>query len=248
VWQCCRSESQSKWTRSSPSGPDLLDPGPAGFAHRGLHGPAAPENSLAAFAAALDIGAGIECDLRLTSDDHIIVFHDADASRLCGTAMQIGRSNLTAVGELRLAGEPIPTLEELLALVGGRVPLLLEIKTDDDVGRWGRALLEKLTAYRGQYGIMSFDPMLVRSLKAHSPEVRRGLVIDAELSSFRRKLALSLAEPQFVAVDRRAAGEAWVQSLRRLMPVYTWTIRTPDERMQAQVQGDALIWEADGRP
>jgi len=162
--------------------------------------------------------------------------------------MQIGRSTITAIGELRLAGEPIPTLEELLALVGGRVPLLLEIKTDDDVARWGPALLEKLTAYRGAYGVMSFDPMLARSLKAHLPEVRRGLVIDADLSSFRRKLALSLADPQFVAVDRRSAGEDWVQALRRLMPVYTWTIRTPEDRMQAQVQADALIWEADGRP
>ena len=90
--------------------------------------------------------------------------------------------------------------------------------------------------------------MLARSLKAHLAEVRRGLVIDSDLSSFRRKLALSLADPQFVAVDRRSAGEDWVQSLRRLMPVYTWTIRTPEDRMQAQVQTDALIWEADGRP
>jgi len=182
------------------------------------------------------------------SDDHIIVFHDADASRLCGTAVQIGRSTLTAISQLRLGGEPIPTLDELLALVGGRVPLLLEIKTDDDVGRWGPALIDKLRDYRGPYGIMSFDPMLVRSLKAHLPEVRRGLVIDAELSSFRRKLALSLADPQFVAVDRRAVGEAWVQSLRQSMPVYSWTVRTPEERAQAQVQADALIWEADGRP
>jgi glycerophosphoryl diester phosphodiesterase len=207
-----------------------------------------PENSLAAFAAALDLGAGIECDLRMTSDDRIVVFHDADAMRLCGSALRIGRSTMKAIAELRLGGGPIPTLDELLALIGGRVPLLLEIKTDDDVARWGPALIEKLRGYRGPYGIMSFDPMLVRSLKAHLPDVRRGLVIDAELSSFRRKLALSLADPQFVAVDRRVAGEAWVQSLRQSMPVYSWTIRTPEERAQAQVQADALIWEADGRP
>jgi len=74
------------------------------------------------------------------------------------------------------------------------------------------------------------------------------LVIDADLSAFRRKLAMSLADPQFVAVDRRAGGEAWVQSLRQSMRVYSWTIRTPEERAQAQVQADALIWEADGRP
>jgi glycerophosphoryl diester phosphodiesterase len=69
--------------RSSRSVPDPLDPGPAGFAHRGLHhGAGFPENSLLAFAAALELGAGIECDLRLTADDQILVFHDADAWRL----------------------------------------------------------------------------------------------------------------------------------------------------------------------
>ena len=245
---CSRSELRSKWTRSSPSGPDPLAPGPAAFAHRGLHGPAIPENSLAAFAGAFDLGAGIECDLRMTSDDRIVVFHDADAMRLCGSALRIGRSTMKAIAELRLGGEPIPTLDLLLVLIAGRVPLLLEIKTDDDVARWGPALIDKLRDYRGPYGIMSFDPMLVRSLKAHLPEVHRGLVIDSDLSSFRRKLALSLSYPQFVAVDRRVAGEAGVQSLRRLMTIYALTIRTPEERMQAQVQVDALIWEADGRP
>ena len=68
--------------RSSPSKPDPLDPGPRGFAHRGAHyGSDFPENSLLAFAAALELGAGIECDLRLTADDQVIVFHDPDALR-----------------------------------------------------------------------------------------------------------------------------------------------------------------------
>src|SRR3954447_25306140 len=91
----CRSASPSKWMRLSPSGPDPLDPGPAGFAHRGLHyGSDFPENSLVAFAAALELGAGIECDLRLTADGRILVFHDADAWRMCGSPMKIGGSTL----------------------------------------------------------------------------------------------------------------------------------------------------------
>ena len=64
---------------------------PAGFAHRGLHeGSQFPENSLLAFAAALEFGAGIECDLRLTADNHIVVFHHRDAWRMCGSRMKIG--------------------------------------------------------------------------------------------------------------------------------------------------------------
>src|SRR5438552_436235 len=115
--------------RSSPSGPDPLDPGPAGFAHRGLHsGTAFPENSVIAFAAALEAGAGIECDLRLSSDNRIVVFHDADARRMCGSSLQIGTSTMAELGRLRVGEHPIPTLASLLQTVGGRVPLLLEVK------------------------------------------------------------------------------------------------------------------------
>src|SRR5687767_1352120 len=104
--------------RSSPSKPDPLDPGPAGFAHRGLHyGARLPENSLLAFAAAIEAGAGIECDLRLTADDHIIIFHDADAWRMCGSPLQVGESALAELGRLRVGEHPIPTLAGLLSLV-----------------------------------------------------------------------------------------------------------------------------------
>jgi glycerophosphoryl diester phosphodiesterase len=246
--RCCRSASPSKWTRSSRSAPDPLDPGPAGFAHRGLHDPQVPENSVAAFRAALAIDTGIECDLRLTADNRILVFHDEDAMRLCGSPLLIGRSTLAGLAHLRVASEAIPTLEGLLDLVSGRVPLLLEVKTAGDIDRWGAALSAALDGYRGPFGVMSFDPLLARSLRARMPEVRRGLVIAAGLSAFRRKLAMSLAWPQFVAVERTALGWPWIESLRKLMPVYSWTIRTPEERVQAQVHADALIWEADGRP
>src|SRR5687767_15477477 len=124
----CRWASPSKSMRSSRSVADPLDPGPKGFAHRGLHyGAQFPENSLIAFAAALELGAGIECDLRLTADDQIVVFHDSDAWRLCASRLRIGASTLAELGRLRLGDGPIPTLASLFALVGGRVPLLLEV-------------------------------------------------------------------------------------------------------------------------
>src|SRR4029078_2280572 len=102
----CRSGSRSKWMRSSPAAPDPLDPGRQGFAHRGLHyGSGFPENSLIAFAAALELGAGIECDLRLTADDQVIVFHDADALRICGSPLRIGKSSWRELSRLRAGGE-----------------------------------------------------------------------------------------------------------------------------------------------
>ena len=235
--------------RSSRSAPDPLDPGPAGFAHRGLHhGTEFPENSLIAFAAALERGAGIECDLRLTADNQIIVFHDADARRLCASSMQIGNSTLAQLGRLGIGGHPIPTLESLLTLVAGRVPLLLEVKEDGDVWRWVPALKRALAGYAGPFGVMSFDPRIPRLLKTNLPEVRRGLVIRADLPIWRRLAAVRLSHPHFVAVDKAALGRPWVARLKERIPVYSWTIRSPADRETAEIHADALIWEGDGRP
>jgi glycerophosphoryl diester phosphodiesterase len=235
--------------RSSRSAPDPLDPGPVGFAHRGLHyGSEFPENSPIAFAAALETGAGIECDLRLTADDRIVVFHDRDAWRLCASRMEIGKSTLSELGRLQLGGHPIPTLERLLTLVTGRVPLLLEIKVDSDIWRWIPPLRAAFSDYSGPFGVMSFDPRIPRLVKTNLPSVRRGLVVRASLSPLRRRAAVWLADPDFLAVDRAALSQPWVSSARRRMPIYSWTIRTAEERRQAEVQADALIWEGDGRP
>ena len=235
--------------RSSRSVADPLDPGPAGFAHRGLHyGAQFPENSLIAFAAALELGAGIECDLRLTADDQIVVFHDADAWRLCASPLRIGKSTHAELGRLRLGEGPIPTLASLFALVAGRVPLLLEVKVDGDIWRWVPALRAALAGYQGRLGIMSFDARLPRLLKTNLPTVRRGLVIRDRTSPLKRLAAMWLASPDFLAVERTSLGRRWVASARERMPIYSWTIRAPAERQQARVHADALIWEADGRP
>ncbi len=235
--------------RSSRFGADPLDPGLAGFAHRGIHdGATFIENSFVAFAAALERGAGIECDLRLTADEQIIVFHDADALRLCGSQLVISQASLPELTRFRVNNRPIPTLRQLLALVDGRVPLLLEAKVDDRFWRFGPALLEALNDYLGAYGVMSFDPRLPRWLKTNAPHIRRGLVIADRLSRSRRWGSMMLADPQFLAVDRAALGKSWVASARRRLPVYSWTIRSAAERVAAAPLADALIWEDDGRP
>jgi hypothetical protein len=95
---------------------------------------------------------------------------------------------------------------------------------------------------------MSFDARLPRLLKTNLPAVRRGLVVRHSMSALKRRLALRLASPDFLAVDRAALGQRWIDRARERMPVYSWTIRTPEERAQAAVQADALIWESDGRP
>jgi hypothetical protein len=109
-------------------------------------------------------------------------------------------------------------------------------------------LRSALADYRGPLGVMGFDARLPRLLKTNLPAIRRGLVIRHSLSPFRRRLAMWLAAPNFLAVDRAALAQPWVARARRRLPVYSWTIRTPAEREQARVHADALIWEADGRP
>jgi glycerophosphoryl diester phosphodiesterase len=235
--------------RSYRSAADPLDPGPAGFAHRGLHrGSDFPENSLVAFAAALEAGAGIECDLRLTDDDRVVVFHDADAKRMCGSPLRIGECTLAELGRLRLGDGPIPSLESLLHLVAGRVPLLLEVKVDGDIWRWAPALKRALGRYAGPFGIMSFDSRLPRLIKTNLPHVRRGLVIKDSLSPWMRGWAVWLADPQFIAIETTALGKPWVERMRQRVPVYTWTVRSAGQRQQASVHADAALWENDGRP
>ena len=207
-----------------------------------------PENSLVAFAAALELGAGIECDLRLTADNRIVVFHDPDACRMCGSPMRIGESTLAEIGRLSVGGHPVPTLESLLTLVAGRVPLLLEVKTNGDIWRWVPALRAGLADYSGRFAVMSFDPRVPRLMKTNLPGVRRGLIVRDRYPPLRRNLAIAIASPQFLAVERLALGKPWVERMRRRMPVYSWTIQTLEQRRQAEVHADSLIWEADGRP
>ena len=109
-------------------------------------------------------------------------------------------------------------------------------------------LREALAGYDGAFGVMSFDPRVPRLLKTNMPAVRRGLVVRDQLPAWRRRIALWLGDPDFAAVDRAALGKPWVERLRRRMPIYGWTIRTAEQRAQAEVQADALIWEGDGRP
>ena len=113
---------------------------------------------------------------------------------------------------------------------------------------FGRALVAALDGYNGPFGMMSFHPGMMRWLKTNAPHFRRGLVIRDSLSPAKRWIAMKLADPAFLAIDVAAIERPWVANARAIWPIYTWTVRTRDQRVIALPLADALIWEADGRP
>jgi len=126
------------------------------YAHRGYHHDAQhPENSLAAFLAAAEAGLGVELDVRLTSDGQLVVFHDGSLERMTGDRRQVADVDLSDLRRLRLLGsdERVPTLREALDAVGGRVPLLIEIKSRGHAGLLEERVAEELSRYAWRYHV-----------------------------------------------------------------------------------------------
>jgi glycerophosphoryl diester phosphodiesterase len=210
-----------------------------------------PENSLSAFRAAVDAGAGIECDLRLSSDGVAMIFHDVTLERLCGLKLETESLDADRLAEMRLAGseERIPRLADLLRIAGTKTPLLLELKKGfGPMKSLCEKVAEALAGHGGPVGVMSFEADAGQWFARRAPNVPRGLVIDRPRPRIREEMIAS-AQPNFVAVSVRSASEPWVAELRRShMKVGSWTVRTQEQRQQVAVHADALIWEGDGRP
>lgn len=223
------------------------------FAHRGLHGEGRVENSRAAFLAAIERGDGIECDVQLSLDGTAFVFHDATLDRLTEEQGSIAMlpAGMVARAVLKSTDERVPTLEEMLSLVGGRAPLLIEAKTPptQQVGRLCLAVRRALEGYRGPVAVMSFNPRVGRWFADHAPRIARGLVITEEnkrglRGRAERHLALWTARPDFLAYDVRDLPSRFAAAQRaRGLPVLTWTVRGPAAEMSAAEHSDAPIYE-----
>jgi glycerophosphoryl diester phosphodiesterase len=246
---------------------NLLAPAPApdrtawlgkcDYAHRGLHGGGVPENSRAAFAAALDAGMGIECDVQETRDGRAVVFHDFTAGRLIegGEAIRdLSIGELTQRALIGGNGECVPTLCDLTALVAGRAPLLIEIKTKRErrVSRLCLAVRRALEGYRGPVAVMGFDPRVGAWFRRHAPQIVRGLVVTEEdarsvRGGWARHGAVWTAKPDFLAYDVRDLPSTFAAAQRaRGLKVLTWTVKTPALRETARAHADAAIAEGAG--
>ena len=235
----------------------LLDPP---VAHRGLWSPkGAPENSLAAFEAAVDGGYGIELDVRLSSDGEVMVFHDAGLERMCAAQGKLGERTVGELSTLRLKDtrEPIPTLRRVLDLVDARALIHVELKTrPGEEGPLDRAVAALVDAYAGPIAIIGFNAHSHAWWAQHRPNLLRGLdsysyadeaaqkLQEAERLALQNLEHIRIAKPHFLAlgVDMLAsetAGRARVAGF----PIVAWTLRSQGQWNMLQPYADNLIFE-----
>jgi len=234
------------------------------IAHRGLHDAASGrmENSLSAFAAAVARGFAVEMDLRLSADEQAMVFHDDSLARLTGAAGRIGAMPVASLFALRLgkSTDHIPSLNEVLDLIGGRVPVYLELKSEDRSG--DAALAEAVTValkhYGGPAAVMSFSPDILRQLQKgiesrpiglisyrYNDEWARDHLSHRQRFARRHLLTAASVGVDFIAYDVRALPAVAPLAARWALglPLLAWTVRTPEQRAAAKRWADQMIFE-----
>ncbi|SFR01646.1 glycerophosphodiester phosphodiesterase family protein [Poseidonocella sedimentorum] len=235
------------------------------IAHRALHEVAEgrPENSRAAVRAAMERGLPVELDLQLSADGRAMVFHDYELDRLTAETGPVALRPADALRQITLRGgaQGIPSLRDILELVDGRVPLLLEIKDQDGamgpgVGRLEAALAQDLAPYAGPVAIMSFNPHSVAEIARLLPDLPRGLTTcayDAEdwpllPEETRRRLRgipdFERVGASFISHQARDLSARPVAALREAgVPILCWTIRSEASETEARALADNITFE-----
>lgn len=230
------------------------------FAHRGLHSKEEqiPENSLLAFKRAVKCGIPIELDVHLTKDKRAVVFHDDSLKRMCGIDANIWTKTYEELSRLRLAdtAERIPLFSDVLKVVDGKVPLLIELK----VPRKGTLICvvvnELLRKYNGSYLIQTFNPVALHWYREHNPDILRGQLSDHFSGKVQHSpILLFLAEnllfnwytkPDFISYEYRYGIRCLPLILLRFCfktPAFGWTIRNPEIYSHYKEEYDSLIFE-----
>ncbi|KPF44032.1 glycerophosphodiester phosphodiesterase [Rhizobium sp. AAP43] len=220
-------------------------------AHRGYHdmNHAVWENTLSAFSRAIDAGFAIECDIQLSSDSVPMVFHDHDLQRLCSMAGDVRERTAGELGLLSIGAtkDRIPSLRQMLNLVKGRVPLVIELKginAEQDDG-YVEAVLEVLEGYQGKVALMSFDFHLLRALKKADCPYPVGLTAEGQkpenFAEHAEAMALGL---DFVSYCVAHLPNDFISGLReKATPVITWTVRDEIMRAQTYTYADQMTFE-----
>lgn len=236
------------------------------YAHRGLwdtNDPGEnnrPENSLAAFRAAVDKGYGIELDVHLTKDGHLVVHHDDSLKRMTGVDKRIADSTLEEVCACKLPnGEAVPTYDEVLEIVAGRIPMIVEVKVEQgNYAPLAKAVYERMQRYDGPWCMESFSPNAVKWFRLNAPEIIRGqLAFDHAGKGkttflFWRNVGVAsmlqnyFSRPDFVAFEAKSVK--WhslpIHLLRLMKPWFVaWTVRSQADMDKNRSKWDLQIFE-----
>jgi glycerophosphoryl diester phosphodiesterase len=235
----------------------LFDPP---VAHRGLWAPdGAPENSRAAFQSACASGYGIELDVQLTADGEAVVFHDDRLERMTGQEGRLRDHTAADLGTMTLKGtdETIPTLADVLTLIGHRAMVFIELKTPfGEVGPLEKRVTDVLIDHNGPTAVIGFNPYSHAWFADHHPQILRGLDSYSWNDEGARKLApemrkslaaleqVELARPDFLALGLDMLPSARADLYRaKGMPIIAWTVRSPDQWEGVRDHCDNLIFE-----
>lgn len=234
-------------------------------AHRGLHDKAQGviENSAGAVTRAIGHGFGIEVDVQLSKDGEAIVFHDATLDRLTAEKGPLKQRTAEELTKIPLTGsstgDTLWRLKDLLDLVAGRVPLVVEIKSDfSGVPPLVRRVVELVSAYQGPLVLKSFDPLVVEQLRSLAPQIPRGIIGCAfekdkdwghlsawQRFSMRHLLHWPKTRPNFISwhvKDLPRPAIAFAHDRLRA-PLMSWTVRTPEDQARAGLYADQMVFE-----
>lgn len=231
------------------------------IAHRGLfdNESDAPENSMAAFGKAVEAGFGIELDVQMTADGHLVVFHDLNLKRMTGMEGRVTDHTLEELSAYTLgnSGETIPLFSDVLKMVDGRVPLVIEIKVLFRYRATTEAVERMLRTYGGVYCMECFNPLVLAWYRKHDPSILRGQLSEdytqdeirmPRLTGFilTNMLLNFLARPDFISYNHRDKKKYSFRICRKLFKGKTaaWTIQSQGELEAARDMFDVFIFDS----
>ncbi len=200
------------------------------IAHRGIFdNDRIPENSIKAFKEALNKKYAIELDIHLTKDNEIVVFHDDLLDRMTNKKGNISNYNFIELQKTKLLNTnyTIPSLDEVLTLVNGKVPLLIELKGKAIGHKLEKELIKKLDNYQGDFLVQSFNPFIVAYFRFHKKEYIRGLLIsNKNFNKLKYGIVIKYCKPDFLSVNKKLFNN---KIINKNIPVFAWTINSKED-------------------
>lgn len=226
------------------------------LSHRGMFTKELPENTIGAFENAVKNNYGCELDVQMTTDGVIVVFHDYDMTRLTGHNGDIREKSYEEIKNYKINNTKygIPTFEEVLKVVDGKIPLLVEVKNHKNIGPMDKKVRDILRNYKGEFAIESFNPFIVRWFYKNAPEMIRGQLscpFDGDdLPKYQKKILRRMPfvkynHSQFIAydIDDIDKNKKVMKYKNKHIPIVAWTCRDPKKAIETKKYYDNYIFE-----